>query len=373
MQHSKLWRVLFSLGSAALVVSSSACGGSAQATLSATAASSADDLRANTQGMLTPRSNRKVCLDVVDSANVVGAAVQIWACHASANQTWTVRDSQVVVFGDKCLSVSGTGNGAQVVLAACDPNDALQKWRIANVKLMHPASGRCLDVHNGGPRNGTRVQIYDCARGNSNQAWYMPNESSVADDGGDAPAGTDPQADPDVEAPVAAVPVATTGSALVNAAVTQQVNFSDWGIGGGFTAIPLDRLMALHPVIARYENDYIAAAAQANPVVPPQLLVALVLQESSGGQNVGSYGGPFQFTDDRAWNAYGPPGGDRNNMAQAAKGAANYMSLLIKQSNGDLNAALRGYNGPVANGGLPSYQADIQRWMSGEMVYGSGV
>jgi hypothetical protein len=166
---------------------------------------------------------------------------------------------------------------------------------------------------------------------------------------------------------------APTGQALVDASATQDVTFSAWGINGGFTAISLDALLAKHSYLTVHRSAFLKAAAQAKRPIPPQLLVAIVLQESSGGQNVGTYGGPFQFTSDAAWNAYGPLRGDRNTMADGAIGAANYLAATLSDTQGDLNAALREYNGPIAQGGKPDYQKMIQRWMQGELVYGPGV
>lgn len=352
---------LYALALAGLCVAS-ACGQTGARVASDVAVDDAA-LTSGTTGSLSATVNRKACLDVVDRQTQAGARVQLWECHNAANQTWKITDKSVTVYGNMCLTTTATTNNAAVIIAACNSGDAAQAWHVNGVQLIHDASGRCLDVRNGGLKNGTRVQIYDCAKGNVNQSWVMPNEQNMV------PVQTPPAA----PAPAPAPGTVATGDAKVTSAVTNPVTFGDWGINGGFTAISLDALMALHPKLAYAEQDMVNAAAASNPMVPPQLLVAICLQESSGGQDVGSYGGPFQFTDDRAWNAYGPPGGDRNKMGDAAKGAANYIAYLLKQNGGDLNAALRFYNGPIANGGKPSYQADIQAWMKGVLVYGSGV
>lgn len=174
-------------------------------------------------------------------------------------------------------------------------------------------------------------------------------------------------------APSPAISGTVPAEADGQAAAGGTLPLSNWGIRGDFTALPMAALMAKHPQLAPQQAGFEAAASQAKPPLPPQLLVALCLQESSCGTNVGSYGGPFQFTDDGAWRQFGPPGGDRNVMADAAVGAANYIAYLLAQNGQDLSLALRGYNGPVSQGGLPSYPADIQRWMQGIMVYGDGV
>lgn len=329
-----------------------------------------DDLTSNTQGMLTAQVNPNACLDVVEASRTSGAAVQMWSCGGGANQLWRIKSSSVQVYKKLCLSVSGTANGAGVIVVTCDTTDASQAWSVNGVQLVHTATGKCLDVRDGGHANGTRAQIWDCYKGSSNQTWVMPNQTAIASDTNTTATTTGTTT---TTASTTTTTASSTGVANVDAAVTQSVTFTDWGITGGFTAMPLTNLLALHPQLATYEQAFITAAAQSKPVVPPQLLVAICLQESSGGLDLSTYGGPFQFSDDSAWAEYGPSGGDRNNMADAAIGAANYMAALLNQNNGDLNAALRAYNGPIADGGLPAYQADIQSWMQGVLVYGTGV
>lgn len=342
-----------------------ACQGGSAAALTASGTAQSD-LSQNTQGVLTARVNAKACLDVVDQSTQSGAAVQLWTCNQAVNQTWRLKSNTVQVYGKLCLTASGTSNGSAVTVTLCNTADDTQSWKTKGAMLVNTASGRCLDVQDGGVANGTRLQIWDCSKGNSNQTWTMPNQQSTSNG---SPTTADPNGDPNGSAGSAA----STGVANVDSAVNNSVNFADWGINGGFSAIPLTTLLSKHPQLAGYQQAFVNAAAQANPILPPQLLVALCLQESSGGLDLSGYGGPFQFSDDGAWAAYGPKGGDRNNMSDAAIGAANYIAFLLNQNGNDLNAALRNYNGPVSNGGLPQYQSDIQAWMQGTLVYGSGV
>ena len=331
--------------------------------------STQSDLTANTQGALTARVNRKACLDVVDQSTQSGAAVQMWTCNGQKNQLWRLKNNSVQVYGTLCLTAKGTANGSLVTAVTCDASDPAQAWEVNGVQLIHTATHKCLDVHNGGHANGTLLQIWDCFKGNSNQTWYMPNETAL-----EAAATSADGSAASTTAPSAPnTPLSSSGVANVDAAVNGPVNFADWGIQGGFTALPLTQLLALHPQLAGYQQAFVNAAAQADPILPPQLLVAICLQESSGGLDLSGYGGPFQFSDDSAWAYYGPKGADRNDMAAAAIGAANYIANELKMKNGDLNAALRVYNGPIANGGKASYQSEIQQWMQGVAVYGTGV
>lgn len=368
-------------GAAAILLTLAACAGAPSVSLTSAASATADaDLTQNTVGELTAMVNPALCLDVGDLSTQSGAWVQIYACGGASNQVWTLSNDMVQVYGSLCLTPTGTDNGSAVVVNTCDGSDPMQKWKLRGAMLVNVASRRCLDVRNGGVVNGTRVQIYDCYRGNSNQTWLMPNQKNVntsATDG-NSTASTGPSSAQSGNAVAgtssgSATPVASSGVSSVDSAVTGPVTFSDWNISGGFTAISLNDLLAQHPQLAGDAQLFVAAAAQASPVLPPQLLVAICLQESSGGLDDGSYGGPFQFTDDGAWAQFGPKNGDRNAMGDAAIGAANYMAYLLQQNGNDLNAALRSYNGPISQGGLASYQSDIQAWMQGTLVYGSGV
>jgi hypothetical protein len=132
-----------------------------------------------------------------------------------------------------------------------------------------------------------------------------------------------------------------------------------------FDAAPMSELMQKYPQLAKYEKDFEAAAQQMG--VQPQLLVAIAMEESTGGTNPNANsngGGMMQFTDDGAWQQYGN-GGDRMNDHDSIWASARYMSDLVNQNGGNLDAALRAYNGPLSQGGNPSYQSDIARMMSG--------
>jgi hypothetical protein len=344
-----------SLLSAFFLAALAACGSSEADVATDTIETS--NLTANTRGQLSAVIRSGACLDVVGRSTQSDTGVQLWDCHGAVNQTWQITDKGVAVYGTLCLAPAGKQNGATVKVYTCNTGDDKQAWRVSGDQLINTSTNKCLDVRDGNSANGARLQLWECDSNNRNQRFKM--------------AGTG------VESAPAPTPTpssgGSTGTGKVDAAVNSSVNFSDWGINGGFTAMPLGELLAKHPQLVYAQQAMLDASAQSNPMIPPQLLVAICLQESSGGLNVGSYGGPFQFTDDRAWNAYGPKGGDRNNMNDAAKGAANYIAFLLSQNGGDLNAALRFYNGPIEWGGKPSYQADIQAWMKGVLVYGSGV
>ncbi len=64
--------------------------------------------------------------------------VQLWDCNNPTDQQWTrTAAGELRVYGDKCLEVAGTGNGAKVQIYGCWGGDD-QTWRLGS----EPATGR---------------------------------------------------------------------------------------------------------------------------------------------------------------------------------------------------------------------------------------
>ncbi|WP_197288533.1 arabinofuranosidase catalytic domain-containing protein [Nocardia sp. NRRL S-836] len=116
------------------------------------------------------------CLDVNAGSTTPGTAVQIWDCHAGANQTWTrTASGQLTVYsGDttRCAAAQNnqTAPGTAVVIAACD-GGAGQRWQLnANGTVTGGQSGLCLDVNGAATANGSKVILWTC-HGGANQQW----------------------------------------------------------------------------------------------------------------------------------------------------------------------------------------------------------
>ncbi|WP_051367868.1 ricin-type beta-trefoil lectin domain protein [Hamadaea tsunoensis] len=113
------------------------------------------------------------CLDVPNSSQSDGTALQIWDCGTGANQQWTsTASSQLTVYGTKCLDVPGhaTAAGTRVQIWTCN-GGANQKWQWnSDGTIVGVESGLCLDVTGQGTANGTAVEIWTC-NGGGNQQW----------------------------------------------------------------------------------------------------------------------------------------------------------------------------------------------------------
>ena len=114
------------------------------------------------------------CLTV--KSNTDGAAVVIRTCTNTESQRWTFGNSQVRVFGDKCLDVpeGQDANGVKLQIWTCSPTGNNQKWFYDkwgfNLQWMGNR-GKCLDMTNNNLKDGANVQISQCTWGPANQIW----------------------------------------------------------------------------------------------------------------------------------------------------------------------------------------------------------
>ncbi|KAJ6473635.1 carbohydrate-binding module family 13 protein [Mycena vitilis] len=118
-----------------------------------------------------PNANSEKCLTAASDAN--GAVVKIEDCISagSSSQSWTVSESSVQIFGNKCLDVTGsaitTGTKMQVWTCTGGPS---QKWEHSGSTIQWSGSSSCLDLTGGSAENGNVMQIWTC-NGDLNQEW----------------------------------------------------------------------------------------------------------------------------------------------------------------------------------------------------------
>ncbi|AUG78663.1 1,4-beta-xylanase [Kitasatospora sp. MMS16-BH015] len=112
------------------------------------------------------------CIDINGATTANGTQAQLWDCHGQANQRWTyTAGKQLMVYGTKCLAAKGTGNGTPVVIDDCN-GGADQQWNAnADGSIAGVQSGLCLDAVGAGTANSTKIQLYACWSGGSNQKW----------------------------------------------------------------------------------------------------------------------------------------------------------------------------------------------------------
>lgn len=280
-------------------------------------------------GTLAGKSNK--CIDVVNGQFVNGGHVQLYDCSSSnVNQQWSLSNGQLKA-GGKCLDLAGgyQTNGASLQLWDCYTGSKNQAWEQAGNNIRLTGTNFCLDVRNGSYVNGGTVQLYTCDwRGSaSNQAWTLGGSSS--------------------------------GSSVAAR--------SDSSTYCGYPAISIDAFMQKNTFCAWLKDPIVAAARDIG--VNATFLASICIVESSCTVPTSNQGGPWQFTDDATWNVYGGAGKDRKNPWDAAYAAARYYKDLLSQTNGDLDKAMRLYNGPVSDGGSATYAPDTKTWMSGGSVW----
>ncbi|GAA2036820.1 hypothetical protein GCM10009819_21810 [Agromyces tropicus] len=116
-------------------------------------------------------SNR--CIDVPDTTHEPGTVVALQDCTGAENQLWTwTDDTELRVYGDRCLDVNGVVDaGTRVAIAECDGSD-LQKWEVReDLSIRNVGDERfCVDAWQAATSNGTEIAIWWCS-GAPNQLW----------------------------------------------------------------------------------------------------------------------------------------------------------------------------------------------------------
>ncbi|KAJ7621986.1 ricin B lectin domain-containing protein [Mycena polygramma] len=132
------------------------------------------------QSLLSP-SEPGNCLTATSNAD--GAAVVIKACGTNATQlnSWVVPNGAGVsgpiqIFGDKCLDVTNGANtdGTKLQIWTCASGNTNQLWTSsgsADATITWTGQNKCLDVTNGDITDGNPIQIWDCDSTNDNQEW----------------------------------------------------------------------------------------------------------------------------------------------------------------------------------------------------------
>ncbi|KAF7290840.1 hypothetical protein MIND_01325200 [Mycena indigotica] len=117
------------------------------------------------------------------SANANGAPVVIGDCTPTANNSWVVPSGQGIpstlqVFGDKCLDVKDGANadGTKLQIWTCAAGNTNQQWITGgwDQTIAWASKNKCLDVTDGKADNGQPIQLWDCDWTNNNQRWNDP-------------------------------------------------------------------------------------------------------------------------------------------------------------------------------------------------------
>lgn len=159
-----------------------------------------------TDGTIRWNKDTTKCLDLTGGSITDGTPVQIWTCFAGDNnQQWSAfpLGTPIAVvpggfsrFGrpipaiheDGCLTAGDNVNGADVVFEVCS-GTVLQNWTLtAGSSISGPGpvgqlkigpDNKCLDVTNGNTTDGTKLQMWDCVDGNTNQLWTVNGDTTI--------------------------------------------------------------------------------------------------------------------------------------------------------------------------------------------------
>ncbi|KAF9263065.1 hypothetical protein L218DRAFT_959572 [Marasmius fiardii PR-910] len=85
-----------------------------------------------------------------------------------------------------CISAPSNADGAAVVIHDCNTEDTTKhNWDFSKVSGQNVGpqqikiyGNKCLDVTDGRGADGTRLQIWSCANGNTNQLWMALSDST---------------------------------------------------------------------------------------------------------------------------------------------------------------------------------------------------
>jgi hypothetical protein len=124
-------------------------------------------------GVFHPAASSSLCLAVSGEATANGSAVVVATCNGSASQSWTFEGGTLRVYGTKCLDVpsGNTTNGTKMQIWDCTTGNTNQTWAQSGSTIVWTGKGKCLDLTDGVAASGTAVQSWACSAGNENQEW----------------------------------------------------------------------------------------------------------------------------------------------------------------------------------------------------------
>ena len=122
---------------------------------------------------LHPAASSSLCLAVSGKATANGSAVVVATCDGSSSQSWTFEGGNLRVYGTKCLDVpsGNTTNGTKLQIWDCTTGNTNQTWTESGATIEWTGKGKCLDLTDGVVASGTAVQSWACYAGDENQEW----------------------------------------------------------------------------------------------------------------------------------------------------------------------------------------------------------
>ncbi|CAK5270091.1 unnamed protein product [Mycena citricolor] len=143
-----------------------------------------------------------MCIDLTDGNGTPGTQLQLWTCaFRNTNQQWTALPNPRLVSNvlttvvsstdtvAHCMAAVSNADGAAVVIVGCLETDFAIELPNGNITWTAPSQGftgpittydnKCLDVTGGSTADGTKLQIWTCTPGNTNQIFTNNGDQLV--------------------------------------------------------------------------------------------------------------------------------------------------------------------------------------------------
>ncbi|KAJ7924181.1 ricin B lectin domain-containing protein, partial [Mycena leptocephala] len=132
------------------------------------------------------------CIAVAENAD--GEPLIIHNCNTESeltDQDWVVAfftkenagPQQISVFGDKCIDVTGGVNadGTKLQIWTCTEGNTNQQWiSVSDFTFQWSGTNKCIDLSDGKITDGNQLQIWTCDDRNANQQWIgEPNPDTT--------------------------------------------------------------------------------------------------------------------------------------------------------------------------------------------------
>ncbi|MGA3563507.1 ricin-type beta-trefoil lectin domain protein [Melissospora conviva] len=126
------------------------------------------------------------CIDLSASMAVPGRPVHLFTCNNTVAQKWsfTPKPDQddpnlgaLAVYDNWCLQPAGDTAGSAVQIQKCDGSPAQRLTRNAAGQFGHPSSGFCLAVRDGETVNMTPIVLVACDPASAAQKWEAQDET----------------------------------------------------------------------------------------------------------------------------------------------------------------------------------------------------
>jgi hypothetical protein len=142
------------------------------------------------QSLNTAFSNAGIqgCIGAAENANGQPLIIHNCATESVSNQDWdlsfsTTQPQQIEVFGDKCIDVVNGINedGTPLQIWTCAEGNTNQLWiALTDSTFQWSGTDKCIDLTNGLINDGNVIQVWTCSSGDSNQMWVgAPNPGSA--------------------------------------------------------------------------------------------------------------------------------------------------------------------------------------------------